>query len=80
MDKSNLIVMLESNLAETRNENHKLVMAIAQLKNELLDLKNTANDFAISLSLAGKDLNGLGAEGGYYRDKGYRYIESLKTT
>jgi len=78
MDKNNLIAMLENNLAHTKSENHKLVMESAKLRNDLLDSKEVANDFAISLSMAGKELNDLGAEGSYYRDKGYNYIESLK--
>ena len=59
-------------------ENAELKEQVKSLTDERDALKEIAKDFALSLSMAGKEINGLGGVGKYYRDKGYKYIEALQ--
>lgn len=72
-----MIAMLENDLACTRDKNHFLTLESARLERQLINLKETVNDFSLSLSMAGKEIDRLGGEGKYYRQKGFNYIENI---
>ena len=62
---------------EQQNQIDKLNRVVEAAKEKMHKHMDTANDFALSLSMASRDIEGLGGDGSYYRDKGYQYIEAL---